>query len=102
MSHFMELCKHNSPRTRFSYGKGINTFVNWADEKELLDTKDLQIEPGRTATGRLGRKLFLTPVEFINVKASIFREEVRETFCLSPPLQKRFQICGPSCSASPI
>ncbi len=74
MTHFMELCKHNSPHTRFSYGKGINVFLNWADEKELLDAEDLQIETGRTATGRLGRKIFLTPTEFINVRASIARD----------------------------
>jgi len=77
MSHFMELCQSNTPRTRFSYAKQINTFVNWADNSGLLEAEELRIELGRTAAGRLGRKLFLTPTEYVDVRASILRDALR-------------------------
>lgn len=57
--------------SRASYARQINAFLNWAWKNNLLETDPLQAEVRYTSTGRLGRKLFLSPDEYIAIRRAV-------------------------------
>lgn len=54
-----------------SYTRQLNAFFNWAIEQEYLNDSGMVTPQKGLVSGRLGRRLFITPSEYKKVRASI-------------------------------
>ncbi|NNE71030.1 MAG: site-specific integrase [Rhodothermales bacterium] len=73
-----------SPSSRASYARQLNAFLNWVRQESLLEQHELAAQVRHNGTGRLGRRLFLSPAEYRRV-----RESIAEAASALPAFRKR-------------
>lgn len=62
---------HLSAASRASYRRQINALINWCHQEKYLDNRDLVLPVSTIKSGRLGRKMFLSPGQYLEIRRLI-------------------------------